>query len=205
MIFLFLACASDLRDLDDDGAPDVAVTDTAPLDTDTAVDTDPDPDADPATTFDATVTLTDDGTGVFEVVVDAREGVSYVDLGDASLSAPAQAAEAGGWELGFERYMFSINGGTSGTGGVEAARVEGVSFDALSAPPDTGWTTDSDDGSALEDWYIYDSVSHVLTAAEFVYAIRAPDGSAWKVQFLSYYDDFGNSGFPSFRFARLGA
>lgn len=205
MIFLFLACASDLRDLDDDGAPDVAVTDTAPLDTDTAVDTDPDPDADPATTFDATVTLTDDGTGVFEVVVDAREGVSYVDLGDASLSAPAQAAEAGGWELGFERYMFSINGGTSGTGGVEAARVEGVSFDALSAPPDTGWTTDSDDGSALEDWYIYDSVSHVLTAADVVYAIRAPDGSVWKVQFLSYYDDFGNTGFPSFRFARLDA
>jgi hypothetical protein len=137
------------------------------------------------------------------VVVDAREGVSYVDLGDASSVAPAQVAEAGAWELGFERYFFYVTGGTSGPGGVEAARVEGVAFDDLLAPPASGWTTDSDDGSALEDWYVYDSVNHVLYAADVVYAVRGPDGAAWKVQFLSYYDDVGNTGFPSFRVARL--
>ncbi len=209
MILVLLACAPDLRDLDGDGTLDVAVTDSSDAAADTgearAADTsssDPE-DTAPATTFTPSVTITDAGEGVFEVVVDAREGVSYVDLGDASIVAPAQVAEAGAWELGFERYFFYVNGGTSGPGGVEATRVEGVTFDDLVAPPQGGWTTDSDDGSALEDWYVYDSVNHVLYAADVVYAVRGPDGATWKVQFLSYYDDVGNTGFPSFRVARL--
>jgi hypothetical protein len=209
MILLLLACAPDLRDLDGDGVPDVALGDSAEPDEDTGdagADDSASPDTEdtaPATTFVPTVTVTDAGDGVFEVVVNAREGVSHVDLGDATAFQPAQVAEAGPWELGFERYFFSVNGGTSGPGGVEAARVEGVTFDALLAPPADGWTTDSDDGSALEDWYVYDSVNHVLYAAEVVYALRAPDGATWKVQFLSYYDEVGNTGFPSFRVARL--
>ena len=209
MFLLLLACAPDLRDLDGDGTLDVAVEDIADTSADTGTDRDTDTSSDdtedtaPATTFTPSVTINDEGAGVFQVVVDAREGVSYVDLGDATAFAPAQVAEAGTWELSFERYFFGVNGGTGGPGGVEAARVEGVAFEDLLAPPEAGWTTDSDDGSALEDWYVYDSVNHVLYAAEVVYALRTPDGAVWKVQFLSYYDDFGNTGFPSFRVARI--
>lgn len=201
MTLLFLplltACAPDLRDLDDDGVLDVALPDTGTVTTEEGADT-PATDDGPETTFTPSVTVLDEGDGVFRVSVDAREGTSYLDL-----ATPEQVAEADGWEIGFERYIFSVNGGTSGPGGVEAVRLDGVDFASVTTPPDDGWTTDSDDGAALEDWYVYDSVEHVLYAADAVYVLRIPDGDAWKVQFLGYYDDFGNTGFVGLRVAGL--
>lgn len=206
MTLLFLplltACAPDLRDLDGDGVLDVAVSDTATKTTDTGEEEASDDDA-PATTFTPSVTVVDEGEGVFRVTVDAREGTSYLDLGAPTGAAPLQVAEADGWEVGFQRYMFSVNGGTSGPGGVEAARLEGVDFASVTTLPEAGWTTDSDDGAALEDWYVYDSVEHVMYAADAVYVLRTPAGEAWKVQFLGYYDDFGNTGFVGLRVAGL--
>jgi hypothetical protein len=70
--------------------------------------------------------------------------------------------------------------------------------------PTAGWTTDTDEGGIFDDWYLYDSVNHVLTAAPGVYALRDGEGGQWKLQLLDYYDAFGNTGYPSFRVAELG-
>ena len=195
MILLLAACAADIRDLDGDGIPDVALTDTSAPPEDTG-DTEPADAAD--TGFDPHVIVTEAGDGSFLVEVDSTDGVTYMDLG-----VPAQTSAADGWELSFERYFFRLNGGSNGDSGVEAAVISDQAFDAVTAAPTTGWLTDSEDLLVLGDWYVYDSVNHVLYAADQVYAIRNASGENWKLQFVDYYDDYGNTGFPSFRVAPL--
>ena len=193
MIALLLAaCAPDIRDLDGDGILDVAVQDTAP----------PSEDATPApeTAQDApdrvVVTTLEDGSHLVDV--DSREGVTYVDLGE-----PAQVGLDQGWELSLERYFFRVNGGIEGDGGVEVASLGDTPWEDVVRAPDAGWTTETDDSAPLQDWYIYDSEEHVLYAAPTVYALRNAAGETWKLQFVDYYDAFGNTGFPTFRLASL--
>jgi hypothetical protein len=195
-VILLLACAPDIRDLDHDGDIDVAFPDTGETDTDT--------DTDDGTTIDTaivpSITVTDEGSGVSKVVVDANEGVTYVDLG-----VPEQTNVLGGWEISFERYFLRLNGGVEGPGGVEVSPITDQAFADVTTAPKSGWVTDTDDGMALEDWYIYDATEHVMYAAPVVYAVRNGAGEYWKVQFLSYYDDAGNTGFVSFYVAALPA
>lgn len=196
MIFALLACAPDIRDLDGDGVPDVALSDTG--DTEDTEDTDDTDDTVIDTAIVPSLTVTDEGDGVSLVVVEATSGVSYVDLG-----VPEQTNVLGGWEISLERYFILLNGGTTGGGGVEVAAITGVAFGDLTTAPASGWVTDTDDGVALEDWYVYDGTEHVMYAADVVYAVRNAGGEHWKLQFTSYYDDAGNPGFPTFRVATL--
>lgn len=108
------------------------------------------------------------------------------------------------WTLSFQRYNVRLDGGSSGSGGVTAVVLAGADFDALTEPPTTGYVSDTDEALALGGWYHYDEATHVLTAADVVYVIREADGDHFKLQFLDYYDDAGNSGYPSFRWAWLG-
>lgn len=191
MILWLLACAPDIRDLDGDGVIDVALPDTD------IEDTDPE-DTDIDTDFDPHVTIVDEGDGVSLIEVDSNDGVTYLDL-----AVPAQTHQLAGWEVSFERFFFRLNGGSNGAGKVEAVVISGQPFEALTVAPTAGWATDSDDGDVLADWYVYDSEAHVLYAADVVYAIRDGDGLAWKLKFIDYYDEFGNTGFASFRVAPL--
>ncbi len=195
LMTLLLACAPDLRDTDKVAA------ETGDADTDTAPTEDTAPDTDSGSGDPGRVVATEEGGGVTLVEVDASaEGeVVYMDLG-----AHGESDAASGWELAFVRYDVTVNGGSSGEGGVEVAPVEGTAFADLSALPADGWRTDTAEAAALGDWYDYDPSTHTLSAADRVYAVRNGDGEAWKIQFVDYYDDAGNSGFPSFRWAVLG-
>lgn len=194
-MILLLACAPDIRDLDHDGILDVALPDTGATDTDTETD-----DTGVDTAIIPSLTVTDEGDGVSKVIVDANEGVTYVDLG-----VPEQTNILGGWEISFERYFFRLNGGVEGPGGVEVSIVTDTAFTDLTTAPADGWITDTDDGMAMADWYIYDPEEHVMSAAPVVYAVRNGAGEYWKVQFVSYYDDAGNTGFPTFLVATIAA
>jgi hypothetical protein len=140
-------------------------------------------------------------TGAY--VVDATsetEAVGY-DLDTAAvvdLSDPA-------WDLSFLRYFVRLNGGVSGPGTVEAVPVPGVPFDEVVDVPAEGWATDAPDADAdgveelvLLDWYVYDDVAHTLTPADVVYVIRSGEGLAYKLSFLSYYDNAGTPAVISF-------
>jgi hypothetical protein len=200
---LLAACAPDIRDTDGDGDLDVAA-DTADT-SDTGDTSDTSDTEDPDDTEDTSppagrITSVDEGGGVTLVEV---EGTGDRDFVHFDFASAGEVAATDGWELAFQRYAVRVNGGTSGGGGVEIAAIEGVAFDAVDAAPASGWRTDTAEALALDDWYDYDGATHVLTAADRVYVVRNGAGEAWKLAFVDYYDDAGNSGFPSFRWAGL--
>jgi hypothetical protein len=190
MILLGLfACAADLRDVDGDGVLDVATGEVAAED-----------EAAPVEVLPLVVSTEADGS--YRVDADSH-AVTHVDFGSLD-RAPEQVDAAGGWEMSLERYFYRLNPGDGGAP-VEAVWLGPVPWAEVVAAPEAGWVADIDEALALGDWYVYDSENHVLYAADGVYAVRNAAGEAWKLQFIDYYDDFGNTGFPSFRVAPLPA
>lgn len=205
MILLFLfACAPDIRDTDGDGKLDVAdsppestPTDSRPQDSDP-----PDPGDDSAPPADHTVVSVPEGaTGVTYVDVDASSETAAVYF---DFSSPTSVGASAGWELSFTRSVVLTNGGSSGSGGVEVARIEDVSLEEVTEAPGSGYVSDTADTPALGDWYDYDPANHTLSAHPRVYVLKNGAGEHYKLQFVDYYDDAGNSGHPSFRWALLG-
>ena len=80
---------------------------------------------------------------------------------------------------------------------------EDAALEEVSNAPADGWISDDGQTYALGDWYDYDESTHVLTAHPRVYVLRNGAGDTWKLQFVDYYDDSGNSGHPAFRWAAL--
>jgi hypothetical protein len=140
-------------------------------------------------------------TGAF--VVDATsetEAVGY-DLDAAAVVELTDPA----WDLSFLRYFVRLNGGVSGSGTVEAVALPGAPYDEVVDVPAEGWATDAPDADAdgvdelvLLDWYVYDYVAHSLSPADVVYVVRSGEGIAYKLSFLSYYDNAGTPAVISF-------
>lgn len=156
--------------------------------------------------------------GVVTTVVDAHvEGTwVYLDLDTGRELTPQSPASAPDWDLAFMRFQVKSNGGISGTGGVEAVKLPGADFDAVTKAPEAGWIVDaedSDDDQAEPDyvfltdghWYDYDLSTHALTAADQVYVVNTTGEAFFKIRFLGYYDDAGSAGFPSFKWAPVDA
>lgn len=177
---LLLGCAPDLRD----GAGD---------DADAGEDH---PDGE--VWADGAVVITAEGGG-YVVEIDASDEDAWIYYAFEVLGE----ADSADWDLRFRRYRV-LHGE-----GLEVAALDGQDYDSLTAAPPDGYATDvedpaDDDGYAgvFDDWYDYDAETHVLTPADRVYVVRG-EGAAWKLQFLSYYDDLGNAGHVRFRWADL--
>lgn len=150
------------------------------------------------------------GGGVVRTTVDASDESAWVML---DLDGPSElAADDAGWELGFQRFSILVNGGISGSEGVEVAWVEGVAFESLvEVPSDLTWTSDAADGDdddtdpdlAFVDWYDYDFMTHLLSPKDRVYLIRKGDGTLFKLQIADYYSESGTGGFVQFYWAPL--
>ncbi|MBN2797982.1 MAG: HmuY family protein [Deltaproteobacteria bacterium] len=165
----------------------------------------------PEQTVDETgTTALEDGS--FLTVVDAQDSLDWVYYAFTAADevSPAQPADSTEWDLAVRRYEIALNGGVSGTGGVEVATLAGQDFDALTAAPAEGYVTDlpdaDEDGDpeyALGDWFDYDSGTHVLTPKDQVYAVHGVGGAAYKLQVVDYYSSAGTSGYPKLHWAPL--
>lgn len=168
------------------------------------------PDAAVATD-DATVTSTtkvittrNSADGSYTTVVDAT---SMTDWTYGDFDTGMEAAPSDPWDLRFQRFHISTNGGVSGDGGVEVAPLTGVTFDEVSSAPATGYVSDAADGNADgmpdyafeqgDGWYDYNVDSHVLTPKPIVWIVKTDGGSTLKFEILKYYDDAGTSGWFS--------
>ncbi len=176
------------------------------------------------------ITTIDEGSGVFASQVDATAADQWVYM---DLAARAQVepgpdpADSTAWDIAFRRSNVKVNGGYSGTGGVEVTVIATDDWSSIAAAPVTTYETDQlledadpeqpdfiqDDNTdfafgrqhpvSATGWFNYDFTNHVLSAADVVYAVRARDGQYYKVRFLDYYDQAGTSGFPTLRYARI--
>jgi hypothetical protein len=143
-----------------------------------------------------------DGTSVTRVDATALDTWTYGDF-----ESGAAIDEAGPWDLRFQRFHLSTNGGISGTGGVEVAALPGVRFsDIVAVPPSAVFVADLPDGDDTnaepdyvfeqgDGWYDYDPGSHVLTPKPMTWLVRTAGGtSTIKLAIDSYYDDAGTAG-----------
>jgi hypothetical protein len=187
IILALAGCAESIRPDRPDGGPTVDATFIGPF---------------------GTVTNPD---GTFTTRVDASSTEAWL-YGDFETTAAVTEADA--WDLRFQRFHISTNGGISGTGGVEVIALTGVPFEALFTPPASGYVSDAPDGDDAnmepdyafeqgEGWYAYDQETHVLTPRPLVWVVKTAGGSTIKLELLGYYDDAGTAGFLTFRWAPL--
>ncbi|MEL6340319.1 MAG: HmuY family protein [Myxococcota bacterium] len=162
------------------------------------------------------LTVEDQGDATW-VRVDASSSNEWVHMRFSEMVASlgTEPGEVGGaWDLAFQRFKVRVNGGASGTAGVEVAVLTDVAFDALVEAPSTGYAQDAPDENGdgevepvfemvSEGWYVYDFATHTLSPRSLVYVLKTFDEQFFKLEFLDYYDDAGSSGHPSFRLAPL--
>lgn len=131
--------------------------------------------------------------------IDAKDGAYWVTLDLDVLQEVASGTE--GWDLRFQRFHVSGNGGISGLAGVEAAFVPDATLAGLPPVPESGWQVDRLDGDdegddpdyALHTWYHYDQETHILTPRAGVWFVRTDQQAVHALVFDTYYDSFGNS------------
>lgn len=152
---------------------------------------------------------------VFATRIDASEpGVwIYLRFDTSEEVQPSDPLTSTEWDLGLSRFNIKLNGGISGSAGVDACGTT-TTFDDVTSPDACAtYTTDAEDGDdvnsdpdyVLGAWYDYDSATHVLSPKPFTYVIRTATSGTIKLAMQDYYSDAGSSGHPSFLWARLAS
>ncbi len=137
-----------------------------------------------------------------------RENWVYLDFDTSTVVTVADPATSTDWDFAIKRSDIAVNGGESGSGGVQIAAFEGHydAFEENTAAPPHGWVSDTDEDSdgtpeyALAGWYDYDSSDHSLSPHDVLYFVKTVEGDFYRLRFLSYYDDAGTSGVISYEF-----
>ena len=170
---------------------------------------------DSATTTDSGTVTTETGTTdtalypVYPYSVDAtsHDGWVYLDLETMSLVEPGTPENSTEWDLAFKRSDIAVNGGVSGSGGVEVAAFPEYwdKFEDYTYAPPHGFATDEagEDGETayvMAEWYDYDPSTHTLSAADMLYFVQSVEGNYYRLRFIGYYDSEGTSGNVSFEF-----
>lgn len=157
----------------------------------------------------AQFSTTRNADGSYTTIIDATSTTDWI-YGD--FETGAQSSMTAPWDLRFQRFHISTNGGISGAGGVEVVPVEGVPFAQVSAAPAAGWLHDSSDATTMKPvyafaqgggWYDYDPTTHVLTPRPLVWVVKTDDGGMIKLEITKYYDDAGTAGWLTLRWSHL--
>ena len=125
------------------------------------------------------------------ITVDATDGDRwrYVSLAQGRVLPLPDTA---GWDVAIRRYHLRASAGAADLGVALFDTVHGVS----TAPSDTG---------ALDRWYRYSLVTHLLEPNGHVYVAQDGSGRAFKLQVLSYYCPGLTAGCMTLRYASLPA
>jgi len=149
--------------------------------------------------------------GPYTYTVDARSSEEWVyfDFSRGSVVEPAERS-ALDWDIAFRRHRMITNGGASNPiGQAGVADLGRASLDSTLEIPQGGFVTDLRRGDesrnpALEDWYEYSWISHILEPAQRTYAVRTADGRYALLRFVGYYCPGGQSGCVTFRYRYRG-
>ena len=156
------------------------------------------------------VSSQEDGSALASVDATNKSSLVFFDIDEGRELKADEAFESNAWDLAFQRYTVTMNGGGGNpTGQVRVAVLEASSWDALTSAPAEGYQQDASEPvfSAVEGgWYTYDLAKHRLVAREeLLYVVHSSEGRFFKLQMLSYYDSTGTPARLSFRYEELPA
>ncbi|HEY4059096.1 MAG TPA: HmuY family protein [Kofleriaceae bacterium] len=154
-----------------------------------------------------TTRANDDGSATTLVDSSSDTDWTYIDI-----AAFTESDANGPWDLRFQRFHISVDGGISGDGNVAVAPVI-ADFDSVTTAPADGYLQDAPDGDdentipeyAFEQgdgWYDYDVDTHVLTPKKIVWVVRSTDTTI-KLAIDKYYDSAGTAGWFTVTWRKL--
>lgn len=175
-------------------------------------------------------TFVSDGTST-QVRLDASDEDLwvYLDLIGAQQVVPLSPADDQTWDIAWKRTDIKVNGGVSGTGGVEIYAGLREDWALRTQAPTTDYHTDEAEALAFVTyppreiggecatqgdgdygWYYYSGFCdkgdglHHISPRDVVYVVKSRDGASWKMRVLDYYDESGSSANPLFEYASIG-
>ncbi|ATB41453.1 hypothetical protein CYFUS_006919 [Cystobacter fuscus] len=156
------------------------------------------------------VTLQEDGSHVALIDATNKSAQVYFDIDEGREMKTDEALESNEWDLAFQRFTVTMNGGGGNpAGSVRVAVLQGQSWDALTEAPTEGYQQDASEtvfNGAQGGWYVYDLVKHRLQPRdELLYVVRSSRGKFFKLKMLAYYDAAGTPARPSFRYQEVAA
>ncbi|HYO59812.1 HmuY family protein [Archangium sp.] len=156
------------------------------------------------------VTPQEDGSNLALIDATNKSARVFFDIDEGREMKTDEAFDTNGWDLSFQRYTVTMNGGGGNPAGeVRVAVLKNESWDSLTASPSEGYQQDASEPvfSGVEGgWYFYDLAEHRLAPREeLLYVVRSSSGQFFKLRMLSYYDSVGTPARLSFRYQRLPA
>ena len=115
--------------------------------------------------------------GYWRATVDATDYDAFTGYSFADKDTVPAPAKTSAWDIAFEREVVKLNGGSSGTAGVEGADLGAVDYAAVgaSAADTTDWTSDSV-YYKINQWYNYNPQTHEFSMTRNVYAVMDATG-----------------------------
>jgi hypothetical protein len=166
---------------------------------------------DAASESDAGTEPLDEALHEIEVDASSMTDFRYVDLESARVVNVKTPATSPSWDLGLRRFAIALNGGVSGSGGVEVSVVKDQPFAQVEDVPAT-FVTDVADGSDDDEdpdyvmstgdtgWYDYNPSDHTLAPRAHVYIVKTVEQNVFKLEVLGYYNAAGSAGHMTLRF-----
>jgi hypothetical protein len=152
----------------------------------------------------------EDGSAMALVDATNKSSLVFFDIDEGRELKADEAFDTNGWDLAFQRYTVTMNGGGGNPNGqVRVAVLKDASWDSLTSAPAEGYQQDASEpvfNGVEGGWYTYDLVKHrLVTREELLYVVRSSEGRFFKLQMLSYYDNAGTPARLSFRYEALPA
>jgi hypothetical protein len=129
-------------------------------------------------------------TGPLRYTIDATDDAEWRHFSFAR-GGLVEPADPLGWDLAFRRFHVIANGGDRFAGQAGILDLGPVAFDSVGEAPVDGYveTRAARDtvNPAIDHWYVYSWVSHILKSNGHVYTVRTADGRYAKLRIVSYY------------------
>lgn len=126
----------------------------------------------------------DRGDGTYALTIDASDEEAWVYFH----FEQGVVGETDGWDLALRRFVIDLP-----DDGL-ARYAPDATLASVTAAPDDGWVADTDDETrALDTWYAYDPVNHVLSPTDGVWYVKAAE-RYYALRVEGYYDDAGTAG-----------
>ena len=152
----------------------------------------------------------------------------HLDLIGGQQVVPSSPNDDAGWDIAWRRTDMKVNGGVSGTAGVEIYAGLRDDWDARSSAASGDYHSDETDALAFQTypereiggectfaadgdygWYYYSGFcdkgngNHYISPRDVVYTVRGRNGNVWKFRVLEYYDEAGSAAHPLIEYAPI--